>query len=61
MGLGSYKTENGYWPIFSTEFGKIVCFADFGNRNIVGHGNFVFSRTEYGKVPILRTPILLKQ
>ena len=31
------------------------------NRNVVGHRNFVFWRTEYGKVPILRTLILLKQ
>ena len=31
------------------------------NRNIVGHENFVFWRTEYGKVTILRILILLKQ
>ena len=31
------------------------------NRNIVGHGYFVIYRTEYGKVLILQTLILLKQ
>ena len=31
------------------------------NRNIVGHGNFAFWMNEYGKAPILRTLILLKQ
>ena len=31
------------------------------NRNIVGNGNFLFWRTDYGKVPILRTLILLKK
>ena len=37
--------EHGNWPIFSTEFEKIVyILADFGNRNTDGHGNFNFAR-----------------
>ena len=31
------------------------------NRNTLGHRNFVFWRTEYDKVTILQTLILLKQ
>ena len=31
------------------------------NRPIVEYGNFMFLRTEYGKVPILRTFVSLKQ
>ena len=30
---GSYMAEHGNWPIFSTEFGKIVyILADFGKQ-----------------------------
>ena len=37
--------EHGNWPIFSTEFGKIVyILVDVGNKNTVGHRNFHFGR-----------------
>ena len=54
LGGGSYRAEHGNRPIFSREFGHIAyIFAYFGN--------FVFWRTKYDKVTILRTLILLKQ
>ena len=38
------RTKHGSQPIFSTELGKVVhIFADFGNRNIGGHGNFILT------------------
>ena len=37
------RTEHGNWPIFPTEFEKIVrIFADFRDSNAGGHGNFLF-------------------
>ena len=46
---------------FPTEFGNIkYILADFGKkRTIAVHGNFMFSMTEYGKIPILRTLIIV--
>ena len=39
----SYMAEHGNWPIFLTEFGKIVdILADFGKQEIIEYGNFVF-------------------
>ena len=52
-GEGSYMVEHGNWPLLTTEFWKIayIFCRILENRNIVGHRNFVFWRTEYGKVP----------
>ena len=34
--------EYGGWPIYSTEFGKIIfILADFGKQGVVRDGNFV--------------------
>ena len=42
--------EHGNRPVFSTESETIVYFGGFWKkRNIVGHGNFEFWRTEYSK------------
>ena len=39
------RTENGNRPIFSTKFGNFVhILADYENRNIAEHGNFLFDR-----------------
>ena len=44
-GGGPKRTKHGDRPIFSMDFGKIVyIFAEFGNKNTGGHGNFYFDR-----------------
>ena len=54
--------EDGNRPEFSAKFENIKHFWGISeNRTVVGHGNFMFLRAEYGKVPILQTLILLKQ
>ena len=65
MKLKSFREvsiEHGNQPIFPTEFGKLHIFRWISVKGyFVGHGNFVFWRTEYVKVPNLLTLILLKR
>ena len=46
--------EHGNRPIFSTKLGKIVyILADFGNRNIIKHGFFLFWQMRNGYLKYL--------
>ena len=47
-------TEHGNWPIFSTEFGKIVhILTNFVDRSTVRHGNFLFLQISNGYFEII--------
>ena len=55
------NTEIGLFSQWNSEKIGYVYWQILENSNIVGHGNFVFWRTENSKVPILQTLILLTE
>ena len=52
--------QHGYRSNFSAEFGNIKDILAI-RKTSIGHGNLMFFRTEYDKVPILWTLIFCKE